>query len=98
MTIDRRAFLAALSAMGAGALASPAFAQSGAKPSGDPIRIGGTLAMTGPLASTGLVHKLTGAIYVDTLNKRGGLLGRPVEWVVKSDQSKRTEERRGGKE
>lgn len=88
MTIDRRAFLAALSAMGAGALASPAFAQSGAKPSGDPIRIGGTLAMTGPLASTGLVHKLTGEIYVDNLNKRGGLLGRPVEWVLKDDQSK----------
>jgi len=88
MTIDRRAFLAALSAMGAGAFAPSAFAQSGAKPSGDPIRIGGTLAMTGPLAATGLVHKLTGEIYVDNLNKRGGLLGRPVEWVLKDDQSK----------
>lgn len=88
MTIDRRAFLAALSAMGAGAYATSAFAQSGGKPSGDPIRIGGTLAMTGPLAATGLVHKLTGEIYVDNLNKRGGLLGRPVEWVLKDDQSK----------
>ncbi|HUH87010.1 MAG TPA: amino acid ABC transporter substrate-binding protein [Pusillimonas sp.] len=88
MTLDRRAFLAALSAMGAGAFAPAAFAQSGAKPSGDPIRIGGTLAMTGPLAATGLVHKLTGEIYVDNLNSRGGLLGRPVEWVLKDDQSK----------
>lgn len=88
MTIDRRAFMAAVSALGAGALASSAFAQSGGKPSGEPIRIGGTLAMTGPLASTGLVHKLTGEIYVDDLNERGGLLGRPVEWILKDDQSK----------
>lgn len=88
MTIDRRAFLTAVSAMGAGALAPNAFAQSGGTPSGDPIRIGGTLAMTGPLAATGLVHKLTGEIYVENLNQRGGLLGRPVEWVLKDDQSK----------
>ncbi|OUL98311.1 ABC transporter substrate-binding protein [Variovorax sp. JS1663] len=27
-------------------------------------------------------------MYVEQLNKRGGLLGRPVEWVVKDDQSK----------
>jgi len=85
MTIDRRAFLAALGATGVGALAHRSvFAQ----PSGAPIRIGGTLALTGPFAATGLVHKLTGEIYVDDLNRRGGLLGRPVEWVLKDDQSK----------
>ena len=53
-----------------------------------PIRIGSTLALTGPLAATGLVHKVVGEIYVEQLNKRGGLLGRPVEWIVKDDQSK----------
>ena len=88
MTIDRRVFLAALGAMGAGAMSPLAFAQSGTAPSGKPIRIGGTLALTGPLASTGLIHKLTGEIYIDDLNKRGGLMGRPVEWVLKDDQSK----------
>ena len=61
-----------------------AFAQ-GAQP---PIRIGSTLALTGPLAATGLVHKVVGEIYVEQLNKRGGLLGRQVEWIVKDDQSK----------
>ena len=61
-----------------------AFAQ-GAQP---PISIGSTLALTGPLAATGLVHKVVGEIYVEQLNKRGGLLGRPVEWIVKDDQSK----------
>src|SRR5881394_154278 len=53
-----------------------------------PIKIGSTLALTGPLAATSLVHKVVGEIYVEQLNKRGGLLGRPVEWIVKDDQSK----------
>jgi branched-chain amino acid transport system substrate-binding protein len=53
-----------------------------------PIRIGSTLALTGPLAATALVHQLTGEIYVERLNRRGGLLGRQVEWIVRDDQSK----------
>jgi ABC-type branched-subunit amino acid transport system substrate-binding protein len=53
-----------------------------------PLRIGSTLALTGPLAATALVHKVVGEIYVDQLNQRGGLLGRKVEWIVKDDQSK----------
>jgi len=59
-----------------------------AAPSGKPIRIGSTLALTGPLAATGQVHKIVGEIYVDQLNAKNGLLGRPVEWIVKDDQSK----------
>src|SRR5438309_1664462 len=57
-------------------------------PSGAPVRIGSTLALTGPLASTALVHQIVGEIYVEQLNKKNGLLGRPVEYVVKDDQSK----------
>src|SRR5215470_17500135 len=59
-----------------------------ATPSGKPIRIGSTLALTGPLAATGQVHKIVGEIYVDQLNAKNGLLGRPVEWIVRDDQSK----------
>jgi ABC-type branched-subunit amino acid transport system substrate-binding protein len=59
-----------------------------AAPSGQPIRIGGTLALTGPLAPTALLHKIAGEIYVEELNKANGLLGRPVEWVLLDDQSK----------
>jgi len=44
--------------------------------------------LTGPLAATALVHKIVGEIYVDQLNKKNGLLGRPVEWVLFDDQSK----------
>ena len=78
--IDRRTALAAI-ALGASGIAA-------AQPAGTPIRIGSTLALTGPLAATAQIHKLVGEIYVDQLNKRGGLLGRPVEWIVKDDQSK----------
>ena len=53
-----------------------------------PIRIGSTLALTGPLSATGLTHKLAGEIYLEQLNARGGLLGRKVEWLLKDDQSK----------
>jgi branched-chain amino acid transport system substrate-binding protein len=75
----------AAAAFGLAALAPAAQAQA---PSGTPIRIGSTLALTGPLSSTAQVHKLVGDIYVEQLNKRGGLLGRPVEWIVRDDQSK----------
>ena len=77
-TFSRRAIVAA----GLAGAAGLSFAQSG------PVRIGSTLALTGPLSSTAQIHKLVGDIYVEQLNKRGGLLGRQVEWVVKDDQSK----------
>ncbi len=67
------------------ATAVPASAQA---QSGAPVRIGSTLALTGPLSATALTHKLVGEIYVEQLNARGGLLGRKVEWIVKDDQSK----------
>jgi branched-chain amino acid transport system substrate-binding protein len=59
-----------------------------AAPTGPPVRVGSSLALTGPLAATALVHKITGEIYVDELNRKDGLLGRPVEWVLLDDQSK----------
>jgi branched-chain amino acid transport system substrate-binding protein len=65
-------------------LSSFAFAQ----PAGQPVRVGSTLALTGPLSATAQIHKLVGEIYVEQVNKRGGWLGRPVEWIVKDDQSK----------
>src|SRR5260370_1025687 len=53
-----------------------------------PVRVGSTLALTGPLAATAAIHKIAGEIYVEQLNRKGGLLGRRVEWVLKDDQSK----------
>ena len=64
----------AVALMGATALvAPPVHAQNTA-----PIRIGSTLALTGPLSATAMTHKLVGDIYVEQLNARGGLLGRKV--------------------
>ena len=83
MNSIRRHVLLAATLIGAGLLpAAPTLAQTA------PIRIGSTLALTGPLSATAMTHKLVGEIYVDQLNARGGLLGRKVEWMVKDDQSK----------
>ncbi|MEO6407874.1 MAG: amino acid ABC transporter substrate-binding protein [Burkholderiaceae bacterium] len=79
----RRLLLLAAAVGTAALVTSPAFAQAGT-----PIRIGSTLALTGPLSATAMTHKLVGEIYVEQLNARGGLLGRKVEWIVKDDQSK----------
>jgi branched-chain amino acid transport system substrate-binding protein len=79
--IGRRSAVAAIALAAAGI----SMAQT---PTGQPIRIGSTLALTGPLSATAQIHKLVGEIYIEQLNKRGGLLGRPVEWVLKDDQSK----------
>src|SRR5512141_3126573 len=85
MSFTRRA--AAIVA-GAVAIVLTGIAPLGAAPSGAPIRVGGTLALTGPLASTGIVHQLVADIFVSEINQKDGLLGRPVEYVVKDDQSK----------
>jgi len=83
MKLFNRILSAVVAAGAVSMLAMPAAAQAPA-----PLRIGSTLALTGPLATTALTHKLAGEIYVDQLNARGGLLGRKVEWIVKDDQSK----------
>ncbi len=84
--IDRRSIVKSIaSALGLFGFdaSNIAFSQSSS-----PIRIGGTLALTGPLSATGLVHKLVSDIAIEDLNKRGGLLGRKVEYILKDDQSK----------
>ena len=75
-------------ALGAAVSVALASAPAAAQTSGPPIKIGSTLALTGPLSATALIHKIAGEIYVEQLNKKNGLLGRPVEWIVKDDQSK----------
>jgi branched-chain amino acid transport system substrate-binding protein len=53
-----------------------------------PVKVGGTLALTGPLSATAVMQKIAGEIFVEQLNQRGGWLGRPVEYVLKDDQSR----------
>ena len=43
--------------------------------------------LTGAFAATGAIHKIAGEQFVERLNANGGLLGRPVEWMVRDDES-----------
>ena len=65
----------------------PATSEAPAEPTGEPIVVGSTLPLTGPLAATGVIHQIAGEQFVEQLNASGGLLGRPVEWVVLDDES-----------
>lgn len=67
-------------------LAAPAIVR--AAPSGKPVRVGGTLSLTGFLAQTAVIHKIASEIMVEDINSRDGFLGRPVEYVLLDDQSK----------
>ena len=63
--------LAAMSLIGA---IAPAPAQ-------EPIKIGFSVSLTGGLASSGKAHLLSKQIWLEEINAKGGLLGRPVKLV-----------------
>jgi branched-chain amino acid transport system substrate-binding protein len=64
------------------ALITGAFAQSG-----EPIKIGYSMALTGGLAPNGKSALLAQKIWEQDVNAKGGLLGRPVKLVYYDDQS-----------
>jgi branched-chain amino acid transport system substrate-binding protein len=53
----------------------------------EPIKIGFSVSLTGGLASSGKAHLLSKQIWVEEVNAKGGLLGRPVKLVYYDDQS-----------
>jgi branched-chain amino acid transport system substrate-binding protein len=53
----------------------------------EPIKIGFSVALTGGLASSGKAHLLSKQIWLEEINARGGLLGRPVRLVYYDDQT-----------
>src|SRR4051794_19159989 len=82
MTKFKLLALAALSAFALAAPVAPAVAQSG-----EPIKIGFGMALTGPLAANGKQALLGMKIWEEETNSKGGLLGRPVKLVYYDDQS-----------
>jgi branched-chain amino acid transport system substrate-binding protein len=52
-----------------------------------PIQIGGTLGLTGFLAEGSADYKAVYERWSDEINKKGGLLGRPVKLVIYNDES-----------
>ena len=80
----RGALASFVAAAALAAFGGPAGAQA---PSGQPITIGFGMALTGPLAANGKQALLGAKIWEETINKKGGLLGRPVKLVYYDDQS-----------
>jgi branched-chain amino acid transport system substrate-binding protein len=72
-------------ACGAAAVAMSAvaaFAQSG-----EPIKIGFSMSLTGPLAANGKMSLVAMKIWEEDVNAAGGLMGRPVKLIYYDDQS-----------
>src|SRR6476646_10649346 len=84
MMNGRRNALRSLAAIAAASLLgiSGAAAQSG-----NPIKVGMTLALTGAGAPAGKMLQAAIEIWRDDVNAKGGLIGRPVEVIVYDDQS-----------
>jgi branched-chain amino acid transport system substrate-binding protein len=80
--ISRRAAAIGAVLVAAGLFASPAGAQSD-----QPIKIGFSMALTGPLAANGKQALLGAKIWEDETNAKGGLLGRKVQLINYDDQS-----------
>ena len=81
-----KSLISAVSALAVAAVV--AFAADGAAAqSGEPIKIGFSMAMTGGLAANGKSALLAQKIWEEDVNAKGGLLGRPVKLIYYDDQS-----------
>src|SRR5215467_5912024 len=81
LQISRQKFSALLAgAAVALALGVPAQAQ-------EPIKIGFSMSLTGPLSANGKQALLGMQIWEEEINAKGGLLGRPVKLIYYDDQS-----------
>ena len=58
-----------------------------AAPSGEPIRVGISLTLTGMFAEFGAANQDGYQMCVDQINDRGGLLDRPLELVIEDNRS-----------
>jgi branched-chain amino acid transport system substrate-binding protein len=77
----------ALRLLAAAALASLISLSDAAAQSGNPIKVGVGLSLTGGSAPAGKMIQAALDIWRDDVNAKGGLLGRPVEIVIYDDQS-----------
>jgi branched-chain amino acid transport system substrate-binding protein len=55
--------------------------------SGNPIKIGYSLSLSGILAANGKTALLAHKIWEENINRKGGLLGRPVQLICVDDQT-----------
>ena len=70
-------------------MTSAGFGQTtkGSAPAGDPIKVGGSLPLTGLASEQAKWVKAGYEFWAEDINKRGGLLGRPVKLIIYDDES-----------
>src|SRR5437764_1561714 len=79
-SLSRRRLLKTATAVGLFLTASAAFAA-------EPIKIGFAMSLSGPNAGAGKMFLVGREVWKDEINAKGGLLGRPVQFVYYDDQS-----------
>ncbi|HEY0856624.1 MAG TPA: ABC transporter substrate-binding protein [Albitalea sp.] len=78
--LTRRRLLAGAAALAASAAATRAWSQGG-----DLIRLGQTVALTGPLAEIGVAMHRGSKVCFDAVNAQGGVHGRHIELIARDD-------------
>ena len=86
LRVSSQSVLGAVSAVAFAVAMAAAPAPTSAQ-SNEPIKIGFSLALTGPLAPNGKQALLGAKIWEEEINAKGGLLGRKVELINYDDQS-----------
>ena len=81
--ITRRGSLRLAAAAASAALASGARAQQG-----EPIKIGAVISLTGPGAGLGQPQRNGLLLAESTINKKGGVKGRPIKLLIEDDSTK----------
>jgi branched-chain amino acid transport system substrate-binding protein len=71
----------------AAASSSDSGASSSAAPSREPIKIGASIPLTGQFSEQGKAAEQGYKVWAEMVNANGGLLGRPVQLVIKDDAS-----------
>lgn len=80
LSLTRRRWLGDAMALAAAGAAPGVFAQGD-----EAIRLGQTVALTGPLADIGAAMHRGSKLYFDAVNERGGVHGRRIELVARDD-------------
>jgi urea transport system substrate-binding protein len=88
---DRRGFLKRAGLVGAAAAAGGTFVETAgrafAAPAANGVRLGIFADLTGPVGLVGVGHVVAYKLAVEDVNKMGGVLGKPLEYVIVDTQS-----------
>ena len=80
--------LSALACRPATPAAQPAASQGGGSAATAPIKLGALVSTTGVIAPFGTDAQPAAELFVEELNARGGINGRPIQLVIVDDESK----------